>query len=266
MDYELYTTNPNRPAKRNEFAEMFANAFPDVNLYPINRVSNNSIPDVKNMTVEEAQSKIQELGLTIETDKYEESTEIEADRVTRTSPQIGRRVKKGSSITLYISSGEGGIILDDYTGQNYLEVKGALESKNISVKIKKEEPQDYNKVSAEDVLRQEPAKGTLVKAGEQVTLYVPDMNTTYPDFTEASWTLAKIQEWCDKYSVTFANVDSSIVSAFVYLRIDFTTSFNFMSFPSIFFCINHTFIDALSADFFFILYIHNKYLYIVIDR
>ena len=57
-----------------------------------------------------------------------------------------------------------------------------------------------------------------------------------------------------RYSVTFANVDSSIVSAFVYLRIDFTTSFNFMSFPSIFFCINHTFIDALSADFFFILY------------
>ncbi len=169
----------------------------------LTQVKEVTIPDVKNMTVEEAQSKIQELGLTIENDKYEESTEIEADRVTRTSPQIGRRVKKGSSITLYISSGEGGIILDDYTGQNYLEVKGALESKNISVKIKKEEPQDYNKVSAEDVLRQEPAKGTLVKAGEQVTLYVPDMNTTYPDFTDGTWSLEKIQAWCDKYSVTY---------------------------------------------------------------
>ena len=30
------------------------------------------------------------------------------------------------------------------------------------------------------------------------------MNTTYPDFTDGSWTLEKIQSWCDKYSVQFA--------------------------------------------------------------
>ena len=31
------------------------------------------------------------------------------------------------------------------------------------------------------------------------------MNTTYPDFTDGTYTLEKIQAWCDKYSVTFAN-------------------------------------------------------------
>ena len=33
------------------------------------------------------------------------------------------------------------------------------------------------------------------------------MNTTYPDFTDGSYSLEKIQEWCDKYSVKFAEPD-----------------------------------------------------------
>ena len=94
--------------------------------------------------------------------------------------------------------------IEDYTGQNYNKVQGVLEDKKIFVVIKKEEPEDYTKVTAEQILRQEPAKGTVVNEGGTVTLYVPDMNTTYPDFTDGSWTLEKIQSWCDKYSVQFA--------------------------------------------------------------
>ncbi len=162
------------------------------------------IPDVKNMSVVEAEEKLEALGLTVENEvKTEDSSDVQEGNVTRTSPQIGRTVKKGSSITLYVSIGEGGLILDDYTGQNYNKVQGILEEKDIFVVIKKEEPEDYNKVTADQVLRQEPAKGTVVKSGETVTLYVPDMNTTYPDFTDGSWNLEKIQSWCEKYSVTY---------------------------------------------------------------
>ena len=162
------------------------------------------IPDVKNMSVVDAEAKLEELGLSVETEvKTEESSDVTEGNVTRTSPQIGRTVKKGTSIVLYVSLGEGGVILDDYTGQNYNKIQGVLEEKNIFVVIKKEEPADYNKVTAEEILRQEPAKGTAVKAGDTVTLYVPDMNTTYPDFTDGSWSLEKIQSWCDKYSVTY---------------------------------------------------------------
>jgi serine/threonine-protein kinase len=162
------------------------------------------IPDVKNMSVVEAEEKLEALGLTVENEvKTEDSSDVQEGNVTRTSPQIGRTVKKGSTITLYVSIGEGGLILDDYTGQNYNKVQGILEEKDIFVVIKKEEPEDYNKVTADQVLRQEPAKGTVVKSGETVTLYVPDMNTTYPDFTDGSWNLEKIQSWCEKYSVTY---------------------------------------------------------------
>ncbi|MCR5223909.1 MAG: Stk1 family PASTA domain-containing Ser/Thr kinase [Bacilli bacterium] len=165
------------------------------------------IPDVKNLTAVEAEAKLEEAGLAVESsdDKYEESADVEEGKVTRTSPQIGRTVKKGSTITLYISTGQGGVVLDDYTGQNRYEIQGILKEKQIFVEVKKEEPEDYSKVTGDQILRQEPAKGTVVRAGDTVTLYIPDMNTTYPDFTEASWSLTKIQEWCDKYSVTFAN-------------------------------------------------------------
>ena len=107
------------------------------------------IPDVKNMSVVEAEEKLEALGLTVENEvKTEDSSDVQEGNVTRTSPQIGRTVKKGSTITLYVSIGEGGLILDDYTGQNYNKVQGILEEKDIFVVIKKEEPEDYNKVTA----------------------------------------------------------------------------------------------------------------------
>ena len=163
------------------------------------------IPEVKNLTVVEAEEKLEGLGLEVATEvKTETSSDVLEGNVTRTNPQVGRTVKKGTTITLYVSAGEGGIILDDYTGQNYNKVQGILELSNIFVVISKEEPEDYSKVTAEQVLRQEPTKGTLVKPGEKVTLYVPDMNTTYPDFTK-DYSLEQIQKWCDKYSVEFAN-------------------------------------------------------------
>ena len=163
------------------------------------------IPDVKNMSVVDAEAKLEELGFEVADEvKPESSSDISEGNVTRTSPQIGRTVKKGSTITLYVSSGEGGIVLDDYVGQNYNKVQGILEDKSIFVKIVKQEPEDYSKITAEQILGQEPAKGSVVKAGDTVTLFVPDMNTTYPDFTDGTWTLEKIQAWCDKYSVQFA--------------------------------------------------------------
>ena len=163
------------------------------------------IPDVKNMSVVDAEATLEKLGLDVENEvKYEDSADVSEGNVTRTSPQIGRTVKKGSTIVLYVSSGEGGVVLEDYTGQNYNKIQGILEEKNIFVVVKKEEPEDYNKVNADQIIKQEPEAGKVVKSGETVTLYIPDMNTTYPDFTDGSYSLEKIQEWCDKYSVDFA--------------------------------------------------------------
>ena len=164
------------------------------------------IPEVKSMTVVEAEEKLEALGLEVATDvKTEASTDVEEGKVIKTNPQVGRTVKKGTVITLYVSSGEGGMRLEDYTGQNYNYVKGILELNNVVVVISKEEPEDYTNITADQILRQDPAKGTLVKPGDIVTLYVPDMNTTYPDFTTDEYnSIEKIQKWCDKYSVDFA--------------------------------------------------------------
>ena len=60
-------------------------------------------------------------------------------------------------------------------------------------------------VDADVILKTDPAVGTVLKPGDTITLYIPLMNTSYPDFTK-NYTLSQIQAWCEKYGVTYAEV------------------------------------------------------------
>ena len=171
----------------------------------ITKVKNVTVPDVSNMSVVDAENKLESLGLVVNEDEKEvSSSEVEAGKVVKTSPQAKRTVKKGASITLYVSSGENGYTVEDLTGKNYLEVKGALESTyNLYVIVSKMETDQT--VDADVILKTDPAVGTVLKPGDTITLYIPLMNTSYPDFTK-NYTLSQIQAWCEKYGVTYAEV------------------------------------------------------------
>ena len=68
------------------------------------RVKSYEIPDVSNLTVLEAENKLQELGFEIDEEQKEvSSSEIESGHVVRTSPQAGSKRKVGAIITLYVS-------------------------------------------------------------------------------------------------------------------------------------------------------------------
>ena len=47
-----------------------------------------------------------------------------------------------------------------------------------------------------------PAAGEKVKAGDTITIYIPDMSETYPDFTDGSYSLSDIEAFCEKYGLT----------------------------------------------------------------
>ena len=75
------------------------------------------IPDVSNMSVVEAENELESVGFSVATETKEATSDkIEEGNVVKTSPAAGRTVKEGSTITLYVSIGEGGYILehDDY--------------------------------------------------------------------------------------------------------------------------------------------------------
>ncbi len=160
------------------------------------------IPDtIINMSVVDAERELEKMGLTVASETKDiASSDIVSGNVVRTSPSIGRTVKKGTEITLYVSTGENGYIVEDLKGKNVDEVKAVLEKMyNLLVIIKKEEA-GVDAV-ANTIVKSEPEAGARLTEGQQIILYVPDMTTVYPDFTKGKYTLKEIEAWCEKYGV-----------------------------------------------------------------
>lgn len=170
----------------------------------VTNVKEIEIPDVSNLTPVDAEKKLEELGLEVADEtKEESSSDIQEGYVIKTEPSKGRTVKKGATITLTVSTGENLYTVEDLTGKNYLEVKGALESSyDLFVIVKKEEVKD-SKLTAEQIIRTEPSSGEKLKQGDTITLYIPEITAEYPDFTDGSFTLAQIKSWCDTNGVTY---------------------------------------------------------------
>ena len=88
--------------------------------------------------------------------------------VIRQNPQSGK-VKKTREITVDISKGPVVLVLEDYSGQTFDEVKQKLEKLGIKVV---EEPIANNELPVGTIINQNPKETTKLAAGETVTLYV----------------------------------------------------------------------------------------------
>ena len=169
-----------------------------------NNVKEIKIPDVSNMTVVEAEKELKKLGLSVDTElKEENSDEVEEDLVIGTSPSKDRTVKKGTLIKLIVSIGTNKIVIEDYIGKNYYEVKGMLEAKGLVVEEPlKKEVEESEEVKADTILEQNPKVGEKLEKGDSVTLTIPDIYTKYPDFKAENYTVDAVQQFCDKHGVT----------------------------------------------------------------
>ena len=100
-----------------------------------------TIPNLKGLTVSKAEKRLEDLGLKVNSKIKEVSSDkVEEGRIVKTDPTKGKEVKKGSSVTLYKSSGEKTFKLKDYTGKNYIEIQTILETKyGLSVTIEKKD-------------------------------------------------------------------------------------------------------------------------------
>ena len=161
-----------------------------------------TIPDTTNLTEAKAEAKLKKAGLKIAGDNKEiSSDDVKKGKVVKTSPKSGRVVKHGTEVTLYISTGTEKIKLDDYTGKNVQTIKNKLEKKDIQVLIEKKSVNDPSKVSANEVVAQDPEPGEEVYPGDSVTLYIPDIDELYPDFTNGDYTIKEVEKFADKYDI-----------------------------------------------------------------
>lgn len=170
----------------------------------VTSVANVVVPDVSNMDEVEAEKKLLEEGLKINTElKYTPDDNIEEGKVVKTDPTAGRTVKEGTEVTIYVSSGSNSLVLEDYTGKNYIEIKAILESTyHMNVKVEKKAVDDPTNYSASEIIGQDPKVGEKVLEGGTITLYIPDIEELYPDFTTGDYSLTEIQDFAKKYSLT----------------------------------------------------------------
>ena len=163
------------------------------------------VPEVAGKTVSEVIKELEDLGFEVADDTESTSDpNIEEGKVVKTSPLSGSKRAKGTTVTIYVSTGDSKIEIEDYTGKDYKEVRGALEAQGIRVFIYKEEvdnPEDYE----EDVIIKQSVKaGEKLSSNDSIELYIADIVTEYPDFTdeEASYTVEDVQSFCDEYDIT----------------------------------------------------------------
>lgn len=164
------------------------------------------VPNVVGLNTEEAIKKIKEKGLEYTT-KSEESTTVEEGKVIRTEPKAGSTRTKKSTITIVESSGKEYVVLEDYTGQNYYEIKGKLEAKGIKVEMKTKSVENASeyKDKKDNIISQEPAfnkdEETKLYANDSVILYIPEVDV-YPDMVKEKWTLSQVEDFVKEYNLT----------------------------------------------------------------
>lgn len=161
------------------------------------------VPDVTNLSEEEAVKKLQDKGFVVADEKEEiSSTEVSEGSIAKTNPVAGSKRKKGSTITLYISLGDTNITIEDYTNKSYLEVKGALEAQGLIVSVEKKEVGDTDtEVDENLVIGQSIEAGAKVSAGTQIILYIPNQMTKYPNFTDGSWSVDDVKDFANTYNL-----------------------------------------------------------------
>ncbi|MBA3399259.1 MAG: Stk1 family PASTA domain-containing Ser/Thr kinase, partial [Acidimicrobiia bacterium] len=143
------------------------------------------IPNVQGETVERATAILAERDLTVGDTTPAPSEEIAEGRVVRTTPRIGRRVDKNSSVELFVSEGPVLAVVPDMVGDSVLTARNELAAAQLTPNIESIDlaPGDPNIGLV--VAQSEPAD-TDVEPGSIVTLTVGEERaplTTLPPAT-----------------------------------------------------------------------------------
>ena len=161
------------------------------------------IPDVKGMTVEQAESTLEDKGFEVSgKTKKEASDDVDEGKVIGTDPEIGESLKEGSEISLIVSSGSEKIEIDDYTDEDFDKVKEELEDAGIRVLSDFKDVSASEHVEENTILEQDVEPGTKLGDGDTITFVIPNIYVSYPNFTDGTYTREDVQKFCDENGLT----------------------------------------------------------------
>lgn len=167
----------------------------------ITKVPEVPVPDVSDLTQEEAIAKLKKVGLEVNPQIIEETSDkVEKGKVIETNPAIGTKVKEGREITLTISKGITTIEIEDYTGENYIEVKTKLELKGLKVEVQ-EKSTTKDIEDEQSIIEQSVEPGKKLKKGDSIILYIPVSKEYYPDIVKEGWSVGETEKWAEEKGI-----------------------------------------------------------------
>ncbi|MGB5947241.1 Stk1 family PASTA domain-containing Ser/Thr kinase [Paenisporosarcina sp.] len=132
------------------------------------------VPDVANLSLNEAIDKIEEAGFVAGNETEESSEEIEEGQIIRTIPENGKIRDEGTEIDFIISSGKESVSLADYIGRDINEVRELLSEQFKSI----DSVEEFSDEPVGRIISQSPEGGSEL----------------IPDDTELEFVVSKGQE------------------------------------------------------------------------
>ena len=166
-----------------------------------------TVPDLSNMTPEQAEAELAKYKLTGKSGNSEPSDDVEVGHVCRQSPNAGTNAKAGDTITYYLSSGPNEVEVPNVSGYSENNAKSALKSAgftNVSVVY-----ENSDTVTSGLVVRTDPSAGTKTAANQTITVTVSsgpsDKRVDVPYVVGESYSDARYELASAGFNVTLAD-------------------------------------------------------------
>lgn len=128
-----------------------------------------TVPKLIGLHKDEAESKLNDMGLVLEIQASSASNDYPKDYITYQKYAEGYKLKKGSVVEVRISKGADMVVVPDVTTMSPEAAKQEIENHNL---IYKEENEASSTVPAGSITRQSPQVNTEVTPGTTVTVYI----------------------------------------------------------------------------------------------
>jgi serine/threonine-protein kinase len=125
------------------------------------------VPNVVGLDETAARSAIRDADLRPETE-IDESSSAPKDEVTEQDPVAGERVKKDSTVTIFVSAGL--VTVPNVEGRTQQRAIKILRQRGLSVRVRNRATTDPDEDGI--VLNQTPDSGSRVERGDEVTIFV----------------------------------------------------------------------------------------------
>ena len=171
------------------------------------------LPVIEGKSLEETTRELEKIKVFFTTeeepsDKYKKGTVVGYKNLKADS-----KVKQGSKIVVLVSSGESGILIEDYKKRNINVVKIELESQGLKVvttgKNISTDQDDYKDAFEGMIVSQSKKAGSRIETGGVIELVYAHIVTVYPDFTDGTWDKDKIKAFCEDNKIECDFVEKS---------------------------------------------------------